>query len=68
MMALDILEKGEINTYRINEHDFLMDIRFGKYQKEDGTFNDSFYDMLADFEIESGSRAWGFHRQIVTMM
>ncbi len=27
-----------------------MDIRFGKYQKEDGTFKDSFYDMLADFE------------------
>lgn len=50
MMALDILEKGEINTYRSNEHDLLMDIRFGKYQKDDGSFRDSFYDMLADFE------------------
>lgn len=50
MMALDILEKGEINTYRVKEHDLLMDIRFGKYQKEDGTFKDSFYDLLADFE------------------
>lgn len=50
MMALDILEKGEINTYRTKEHDLLMDIRFGKYQKEDGTFHDSFYDILADFE------------------
>ena len=50
MMALDILEKGEINTYRTKEHDFLMDIRLGKYQKEDGTFHDSFYDILADFE------------------
>ena len=50
MMALDILEKGEINTCRVKEHDLLMDIRFGKYQKEDGTFQDSFYDMLADFE------------------
>lgn len=50
MMALDILEKGEINTYRAKEHDLLMDIRSGKYQKEDGTFQDSFYDMLADFE------------------
>lgn len=27
-----------------------MDIRFGKYQKEDGTFHESFYEMLADFE------------------
>lgn len=50
MMALDILEKGEINTFRVKEHDLLMDIRFGKYQKEDGTFQDSFYAMLADFE------------------
>lgn len=50
MMALDILEKGEINTHREKEHDLLMDIRFGKYQKEDGTFHESFYEMLADFE------------------
>lgn len=50
MMALDILEKGEINTYRAKEHNLLMDIRFGKYQKEDGTFQDSFYEMLSDFE------------------
>lgn len=50
MMALDILEKGEINTYRSKEHDLLMDIRFGKFLKEDGTFHESFYDMLADFE------------------
>lgn len=50
MMALDILEKGEINTYREKEHDLLMDIRFGKYQKEDGTFHESFYEMLAHFE------------------
>lgn len=50
IMALDILEKGEINTYRVQEHELLMDIRFGKYQKEDGTFRESFYEMLADFE------------------
>ena len=50
LMALDILEKGEINTYREKEHDFLMDIRSGKYQKEDGTFQESFYDMLAEYE------------------
>ena len=27
-----------------------MDIRVGKYQKEDGTFQDSFYEMISDFE------------------
>lgn len=50
LMALDILEKGEINTYREKEHELLMDIRLGKYQKEDGTFRESFYEMLSDFE------------------
>lgn len=50
MMALDILEKGEINTYREKEHDLLMDIRFGKYQKEDYTFWNEFYELLSDFE------------------
>ena len=49
-MALDILEKGEINTYRKKEHELLMDIRFGKYQKEDGTLHESFYEMLSDLE------------------
>ena len=50
MMALDILEKGEINTNRTKEHDLLMDIRFGKFQKEDGTYRDEFYEMLSDYE------------------
>ena len=49
-MALDILEKGEIRTYREKEHDLLMDIRTGKYQKEDGSFRESFYEILQDYE------------------
>jgi len=31
MMGIDILEKQEVNTYRSVEHDFLMDLRNGKY-------------------------------------
>ena len=50
MMAIDILEKGEINTYREKEHELLMDIRFGKYQTDEGTFSDSFYDMMREYE------------------
>ena len=50
MMAIDILEKGEINTYREKEHDLLMDIRFGKDQTDEGTFSDSFYDMMREYE------------------
>ena len=49
-MGLDILERGEIHTYREKEHKLLMDIRFGKFQKEDGTFRESFYDMLSEYE------------------
>lgn len=50
MMALDILEKGEINTHREQEHGLLMDIRSGKFQKEDGTFDASFYDLVSEYE------------------
>ena len=50
MMAIDILEKQEIHTYRIAEHDLLLSIRRGDYQKEDGTFQEEFYEMLSDYE------------------
>lgn len=50
MMAIDILEKQEINTYRVKEHELLLDIRNGKYQKEDGTFRSEFYELLEDYE------------------
>ena len=48
LMAIDILEKEEIITYREADHDLLMDIRQGKYQLEDGTFDSSFFDMVND--------------------
>lgn len=48
LMAIDILEKEEIITYREADHDLLMDIRRGKYQHEDGTFDSSFFDMVND--------------------
>ncbi|URZ16572.1 nucleotidyltransferase domain-containing protein [Clostridium felsineum] len=50
MMAIDILEKEEISTYRAKEKELLLDIRNGKFQKEDGNFNEDFYTMLNDFE------------------
>lgn len=50
MMAIDILEKGEIITYREKEHDLLIAIRNGEYQREDGLFCDEFYELLADYE------------------
>jgi len=50
MMALDILEKGEIRTYRRDEHQLLMQIRNGAYQNSDGTFRKEFYELLNDYE------------------
>lgn len=50
MMAIDILEKGEINTYREKELTLLHQIRNGSYQKDDGTFYDEFYDIVAEYE------------------
>ena len=49
-MCLDILEKGDIITYRDNDLDLLMSIRHGKYQKEDGTYRQEFFDIVNEFE------------------
>lgn len=50
MMAIDILEKEEINTYRENEQKLLLSIRNGKYQNNDGSFKNEFYEMIDDYE------------------
>ncbi len=50
LMALDILEKEEICTYREAERELLLDIRNGKYQKEDGTYCDEFFQMVDEYE------------------
>ena len=50
MMAIDILEKGEINTNRSNDLDLLMKIRNGGFQREDKTFDKEFYEILKDYE------------------
>ncbi len=50
LMCLDILEKGDIITYRGDDLDLLMRIRHGEYQKEDGTYRQEFFDMVNAFE------------------
>ena len=50
LMALDILEKEEIVTYRKDDIPFLMDVRNGKYLKEDGTYDSAFFDMVNGFK------------------
>lgn len=46
MTGIDILEKGDIITYRAEEHDLLMKIRSGGFQRSDNTFDSSFTDLL----------------------
>lgn len=50
LMCLDILENGDIVTYRENDREMLLEIRNGKYMHADGTFDDSFFDMLSEYE------------------
>ena len=50
LMAKDILEDSKIITYREKEHDFLMDIRNGKYLTEDSRPTQEFMDMVGELE------------------
>jgi len=52
MMAIDILEKGVIRTYRKDDLELLRSIRNGAFMKEDHTFSSEFYDMLAHYEAK----------------
>ena len=52
LMAIDILDKGIIKTHRKDDLDLLLKIRSGGFQKEDGTFEKEFYDILAHYESE----------------
>ena len=48
--SFDILEKEDIITYRENDLDLLMSIRNGKYQNEDGTYKQEFFDMITEWD------------------
>lgn len=50
MMCLDILEKEKIVTYREKEHEFLMDIRNGKFLDENKQPIPEFYEMVDEYE------------------
>ena len=47
---LDILEKGEIITYREADHDLLMSIRKGAYQREDHTYAPEFFELVSQYK------------------
>lgn len=48
-MGSEILEGKGINTYR-EDRDFLLEIRDGKYQNNDGSFDKSFFELVDKLE------------------
>lgn len=50
LMAFDILEKGQIITYREADHDFLMEILHGKYLDEKQQPIPEFFDLVKSLE------------------
>lgn len=51
-MGTEILEGKGIITYRENDRDALLEIRNGKYQKEDGSFYEDFFESIDELEIK----------------
>jgi len=49
-MCIDILEKEEINTYRREEHNLLMDIRNGKFLDDNMQPIPEFFEMVDELE------------------
>lgn len=50
IMCLDILEREEIVTYREKEHDFLMEIRNGKFLDDNRQPIPEFFDIVDEYE------------------
>ena len=50
LMCFDILEDGKIITYRAKDHDFLMDIRNGKYLDDNRQPTNEFFDIVDELE------------------
>ena len=50
MTGTDILEKGEVITYREKEHDLLMAIRKGEYLDKDKKPISEFFDIVNEYE------------------
>lgn len=50
LMAIDIFEKEEINTYRADDLELLCSIRNGKYQNEDGTYQNEFFELVDEYD------------------
>lgn len=50
MMGIELLRDAKINTYRDKDHDFLMDIRAGKYLGENNLPTKEFMEMVREWD------------------
>lgn len=50
-MGCEILETGDLHTYRTVEHDLLMKIRNGEFRNEDGSVKDELYDLITELSV-----------------
>lgn len=50
LMCFDILEKEQIITHRVADHDMLMEIRNGKYITENNDVVPEFFEMVDEYE------------------
>lgn len=48
--AIQMLSEGTMNTCRKDEHEFLMDIRNGKYTKDNNQMTDEFFEIVDELE------------------
>jgi hypothetical protein len=52
LMCFDILDNGEIVTYREKDHDFLMSIRAGKYLDGQDQPTKEFFEIVDEYEAK----------------
>lgn len=62
LMCIDILESGQIITFREKDHDFLMNIRNGKYLDDNMQPTKEFYEIVED--LESKMDYWKEHTEL----
>ena len=62
IMCIDILESGQIITLREKDHDFLMDIRNGKYLDDNMQPTKEFYEIVDD--LENKMEYWKIHTEL----
>lgn len=62
LMCIDIMESGQIITFRKKDHDFLMDIRNGKYLDDNMQPTKEFYEIVED--LENKMEYWKIHTEL----